>query len=991
MKKIRILFILLFTYLSVLPINSQTLHNSYNVALEKFNSQDYAGAYEKFILLIEKENLPEIYSSSFYYGAQCLIALNQKDGAASLLNSFVKKYFASGFRDKALYQLGTIYFELQRYQESRDILSELLDYYSDSYFTGSAYYWIGETYIREGAYKEAADFLLSAVGNERNNRFIDYTLFSLATVYEKQNIFDNAVKYYEQLLAHYYESKTAPFAQLRLGICLFKQKEYDRAVLELSDPLLLSLPLELQKEAKLLLANTYFRLEEFKEAKSTFQDVLSADTASVKSADILYNLAWVNFNTEDYNEAFNLFDKVSKEGADSLKMLSTFWKAEAKRYAGDEKTAFQIYEEFKTSYPNANLISNLNFNKAIIFYNQNKFKEALEFLDLSIASGSESVKIKSQILSGEILLYQQNFKEAKERFKKALLNKIPVDHEFRAKLGLGISDYYTNNFKDAISVLGDLQNHNRRFEKDKINLYLAESYFAAGDFSSALTHYNKITPTDQKILPILLYGKACSYFNVKDFANAAYYFNDFAAKYKNDKNTLEAKLKLAECHYGLKDFAQAAKAYEEVIRYNKGMINDPNVYYQYGQSLFKSSNFVAAVNRFQELQAKFPKSDLVDDAQYLIGWMNFQQGNYNSAISEYRVIIDKYAKSGTVPLAVYSIADCYYNLGSYDSALVYYNSVIRNYPNTSFVFDAINGITYAYLVNDKLDEAVNTIDNFLQQNPKSQVAEKLILKKGEIYYSQGLYKESQAVYTNFVNLYPGSAFIGDAHYWAGKSAANLNNINTAEFFLNYVIKNYKGTESSLNSAVELGRLYSQNQNYQAEVNLYQSVEGSFGDADKNSEISFLKGMAYANSGDITQAYTTFSNLSSSPAATMFSDKAKIELAIIELARKKYKAAETLLIEVSSERKDDIGAKAQYYLGLNFFEQRMFDDAITALVRVRSVFSGYDEWFIRSLLKLGDCYVELKDYKKAREMYAAVKKHHPNDEFGNEAKEKLDKL
>ena len=115
------------------------------------------------------------------------------------------------------------------------------------------------------------------------------------------------------------------------------------------------------------------------------------------------------------------------------------------------------------------------------------------------------------------------------------------------------------------------------------------------------------------------------------------------------------------------------------------------------------------------------------------------------------------------------------------------------------------------------------------------------------------------------------------------------------------------------------------------------------------------------------------------------------MGLIEFARKNFVRAEELLKTLGEVRNDDIGAKAQFHYGSVLFEQAKYDDAISALVRVRSVFPGYDEWYTRSLLKLGDCYIKIKEWKKAREMFRAVKKKHPKDEFGKEANKKLKTL
>jgi TolA-binding protein len=110
-----------------------------------------------------------------------------------------------------------------------------------------------------------------------------------------------------------------------------------------------------------------------------------------------------------------------------------------------------------------------------------------------------------------------------------------------------------------------------------------------------------------------------------------------------------------------------------------------------------------------------------------------------------------------------------------------------------------------------------------------------------------------------------------------------------------------------------------------------------------------------------------------------------------MSRGEYAKAEDLFMTLGETRMDDIGAQAQFLYGVVLFDQDKINDAISAFVRVRSVFSSYGNWYARSLLKLGDCYTKLNDKRNAREMYRAVIKNHPQDELGAEARKKLNQL
>ncbi len=107
--------------------------------------------------------------------------------------------------------------------------------------------------------------------------------------------------------------------------------------------------------------------------------------------------------------------------------------------------------------------------------------------------------------------------------------------------------------------------------------------------------------------------------------------------------------------------------------------------------------------------------------------------------------------------------------------------------------------------------------------------------------------------------------------------------------------------------------------------------------------------------------------------------------------KQYDDAMPYFQNLVQNRTDDIGAQAQYYLGESYLEQKDYDDAITAFVRVGTIFPAYNEWVTKSYLKLGDCYTDTKDFARAKEMYKAVLTKHKGDVYGKEAGIKLRKL
>jgi tetratricopeptide (TPR) repeat protein len=153
----------------------------------------------------------------------------------------------------------------------------------------------------------------------------------------------------------------------------------------------------------------------------------------------------------------------------------------------------------------------------------------------------------------------------------------------------------------------------------------------------------------------------------------------------------------------------------------------------------------------------------------------------------------------------------------------------------------------------------------------------------------------------------------------------------------------------------------------------------------------MKGLIYLKMDDLQNAYSTFSELALYHQETLFADKAKFEMGLIDLAVSRFETADDLFLDIAEKRTDDLGAGAQYYYGLSLFEQMKFTESISALVRIRTVYSNYDEWLSRAYLLMGDCYSELNDKRKAEEMYRTVIVKNKGGELGEIAREKINQL
>ncbi len=986
-------FLILFLVLQSNRIFCQKNIELYSQGMESFNHKNYSEALKYFEKYILKDEIDEqLLSSAQVYIGESLLGLEQKDGAISQYEKFITEYPTSNFRELALYRLGNLYFEKKLFEKSRTNLVELIHSYPASEYSGSAYHLIGETFIEENDLDKAENFFNSAVDSERNNTLVDKSIYSLANLYEKKGQYLDAVKYYDKLLGFHKDSELAGLAQLRIGVCYFYLKEYDNTVLELSDPLIKELDVDKQNEADYILANAFYQLREYKSATEAYRRILNNSPNSEMLDRIRYGLAWIHFQEGNYNDAYKLFYLLSQSPDDSVAIKSLYWSGEAKRYEGKFGESIEIHKSFVEKYPDHHYSDKVRLNIGISKFSQNSYSESEETLLNSINSTDPITKVKAFTLLGELKLRKKEYKQATEYFKRGLLiPQIPVELKDRSYLGLGTAYFFNKNNIEALNNLNSINENETVVDKNKLRFYKAESNFFLGNYKQAIESYENIQTDDNIIIKNTIYGKAYSYFNQKDLNKAAYYFNEYIKKYDGDEKITECQLRLADCYYGTKSYSQASIYYERALVKSQQFRNDDRSFFNFAQSLFKDGKITKAVATLNNLQTNFPASKFADDSQYLIGWIYFQNGNFDEAIINYTKLFSNYAQSPLLPIAYYSIGDSYFNKGEYERAIDSYNLLIERYPNSSYVYDAVNGIQYCYIVQDEQDKAINYLDSFIRNNGDSEYLDKVQFKKGEIYYSSGNYLSAMSEYQKVIDEYSKSSLVPSAYYWMGKSAVLLNKDNMAIGYFEKVIDSSLNSEVGFNSVIELGNIYRKQKNYEREVSLYDEIIPQINDSKNISEIKYIKSLSFIENNNIASAYQTLNEIVDKRDGSLFFYKSEIELGILELSRSNYESSLYLLNDVVNNREDDLAAKAQYYIGLNYYEQERMPEAITELIKVRSLYSAYDEWYSRGLMLLGDCYVKINDKENAAEMYKGVLKRHRNDELASEAKSKLERL
>lgn len=143
-------FSVLILVTAIPHLYSQTSSQKFDEAMTAYHNQQYAQSNRLFEdFFNEYKIVDEVYATAKYYSAESLLKLGRKDEAAIGFEYLVKTYNWSNYRDKALYNLGLIYYNSEKYELSRNKLKTLLNDYPESDFYGNSLYWVGESFSTE--------------------------------------------------------------------------------------------------------------------------------------------------------------------------------------------------------------------------------------------------------------------------------------------------------------------------------------------------------------------------------------------------------------------------------------------------------------------------------------------------------------------------------------------------------------------------------------------------------------------------------------------------------------------------------------------------------------------------------------------------------------------------------------------------------------------------------------------------------------------------
>lgn len=960
----------------------------YERGISLFDSGLFEEAIGEFEIFLDRQEDHDLQRSAEFYLARSKAQVDSA-GTIAYYENFITEYPRTNFASKLL-------FELAETAEKQKQYSEALDYYQRAVNLGlsgedaaQTYYWMGEAAVLKGDNQQARSYFLTLADEYSKSEWAPKALYARGRLYLSENDYDSSTVAFEMLKNRYPNSEMARRVGTALGESYYQQGRYEEAI-EAFKNAIPHLDDELRTKAVFLIAESHNYLNEFDEASTYYLQYINRTKGTDKVRAAQYGLGWVYHKQEIYHWASSEFEKASK-GADELARKALYYKAVNEKLGSRYREALETFRTFGERFKEGLWVEEAYYEWAVTAYELGRYGEAIEVL-LPLVRNDESLEWKGKVftLLGESYFANQEYSRSIQAFEEAeKVTDVDPAIKRQARFQKAWVQYSNQAYKQAQQIFESLHEEapESKFGKEAL-FWSADSYYHMKDFgpaSSRFATFIKKYP-DHELIGPANYSLGWSYFKIGSYEKAIEPFKTFKEKYEAPEVALypydtDTQLRIGDSYYAISDYENAISYYQEAIGAEPG---GDYAMFQIANSHYRNDQTYEAVTTFRKFLRIYPYSQLREQAQYNIGYIYLNTGNYSQAVEEFQKVINKYPNTSWAARSQYNIGDTYYNAGDYEKAIAAYKKVMEEYPESEYIIEAVNGIQFAQTSSQDADSSSAILEDFLAENPQTSMADRLRFRQASNRMQSGDYEGAIKEFQQYLRVTNKQELLPDAHYNLANAYEQTGQVDKAIEAYETVVTKFPNSERSAPSLESLGRITYSQENYQQSFDYYSQL------AEKGSQ---YQQEAYIGMGDAQLAMNNAGEARQQYQAALDNNQnlapAKVGLAKVAINNSDYQKAENLLNPIAESNTTEVGAEAQYLLGIVNQEQGSYEEAVKAYSNVSVLYEAFDEWVSKSLLNKARCYIQMGQRGEARTALNTLIEDYPNTAPAQEAQRLLD--
>ena len=539
-------------------------------------------------------------------------------------------------------------------------------------------------YINDQQLPPADELLTKVLQNPMSGNILPYANFWKGEIAYRGQRYDEALRY----LSTFLQSNVAPqgeanasAARYNVGYSYFQKENYRQALTNFAQVTSSVSPASTstEQDAFLRSADSYYMLKEFSQAAAAYQSVISN-----------------NLQQADYAMFQKAMIAGIKNSAEKIRILTNLNK----------------------QYPNGSLVQDVNMEIALTFIADEKFTDAVPYLNKILASSENGLKPRAYQKLGLAHYNSNNNKEALLSYQQ-LIQRFPQSQEAEEAIAI-LKDIYVEEGRpdEYVSFMNKNGVTISVSEADSLTYTTAFIKFNANDCAAAITSFNnylskfpdgafaidanynrslcyKKNKEWQKAVDGFIYanGRGLNkyfeaatleaaqlyYFELKDYGNARKYFESLRNNSADPANMLEAARGLVRSYYQLKDYTQANVVAKDLLSRKEISTDDRSVaLIVLGKSQQQANDCNAAIVSFRSL-ANINKSAWGAEGRYEIANCYITLNNLPAAEKAATAVIRETGSYDYwVTRAYILLGDIFLKQKDYFNAKATYESVAKN-------------------------------------------------------------------------------------------------------------------------------------------------------------------------------------------------------------------------------------------------------------------------------------------------------------------------
>jgi len=692
----------------------------YELSYCYYQAKQYPKAIEGFKQLSGKEDT--LSQHAMYMLGDAYLKTGQKANARNAYLFCASNSSNSSLKEVSKYNYAKLSYELGYQDEALNSLQSFLTEYPNSTYNKEAKELLVSVLANTSNYADALNLLQTVdKPSENAKKLYPRILFGRATEYINDGRLAEADALLDKAMKEPANAAILPYINFWKGEIAYRNNKIDDAIRYYNNYVTAGSPASGEANAmnaKYNLGYSYLRKENYPAALSFFEPVgknasLNADPiiqdAYIRTADCY-------FMNRDYTKANAMYGNVIKFSWPA-EDYATFQQAMIAgiKNPGDK---INLLNTMNRKFPTSSLVTDGNMEIAKGYMSQERFKEAIPYLNNIIKEqGNSSQKPQAYLRLGICYYNLNNTGEALNQYK-TLIAQYPNSDEANDALDdvktISVETGKTGDYVDFMKKAGKPLSTDA---EDSLTFSAAEAQYENGNVTASLNS-----------------------------------FNNYLQKFPDGAHTVDANFYRGEIYNSKGDWNNALNGYEAVVaeapnKYaEKSALTAARIYF------FELKNYAKAETYYTQLKQFTTNQENKLEAMRGLLRSQYQQQKWTDAVNNAKDLLNqKGSSSDDKALANMAIAKSYQVGGQYDLAIANYKTVVT-INKSALAAEARYEIANSWFAVDHLSEAEKAAFETINKSGSYDYwVTKSYILLGDIYFKEKDYFNAKATFQSIVD------------------------------------------------------------------------------------------------------------------------------------------------------------------------------------------------------------------------------------------------